>query len=156
MIKINDGLLDGVVKKAKSSARKRMNHNFHRESTDTLQRLLNCIEPGSYVRPHKHDTPDKREVFIALKGKFVVVEFDNLGNITDKTIINSKTGIYGVEIAQKTWHTIISLESGSVVYEFKDGPYEPIEDKNFAPWAPEEGSKEASGYLEQLIKKLRI
>jgi cupin fold WbuC family metalloprotein len=154
MIAINARLLEKVVDKAKASPRKRMNYNFHTDLADTFQRMLNCIEPGSYCRPHKHESPDKREVFIILKGTVVVIEFDNDGNIVEKIVLNNSTGQFGVEIPPSTWHSILALESGTVVYECKDGPYSPLNDKDFAPWSPEEGSEEVENYYNGLLEKI--
>lgn len=156
MKKIDSGLLEKTSQLAKASSRKRMNFNFHTGPEDTLQRLLNAIEPNSYIQPHKHEAPDKREVFFALRGRIVVIEFDDYGNITDSIILDPKRGNFGVEIDVRTWHTIISLEPGTVAYEFKDGPYSPIDDKNFAPWAPSEGEPEKLQYQIHLLNKLNI
>ncbi len=156
MINIDDDLLDQVTKKARSSARLRMNYNFHSGPEDTLQRMLNAMEPGTYLRPHKHEDPDKREVFFALRGRLCIIEFDDTGEIFAHTILDARKGSYGTEIPERTWHSIISLESGSVAYEVKDGPYAPINDKNFASWAPAEGSPEVEKYLNQLIAKLGL
>lgn len=151
MIKIDSELIDGIAKQAGEKDRKRLNYNFHEQSTDLLQRMLNAIEPGSYIQPHKHENPDKREVFIILKGSMAVFLFDDAGKVIDVCILDSDTGIYGVEIEAGAWHTIISLKSGSVVYEVKDGPYEPIDDKNFATWAPREGDSGIESYMQSLL-----
>ncbi len=156
MILINKNLLDSVSSEASSVPRKRKNFNFHKEYSDTLQRLLNAMEPMSYIQPHKHQDPDKREVFIALRGRILVVEFDENGGISDHIILDPLKGVYGAEIPERTFHTIVSLEDGSVAYEVKDGPYSPIDDKNFAGWAPREGSPHASSYLEALLKQLHV
>ena len=156
MIKIDNHLLDQTSAKAKNSPRRRMNHNFHNEYSDTLQRMLNAMEPLSYIQPHKHENPDKREAFFALRGRFIVVEFDELGNITDHTLLDPLTGNYGAEIAERTYHTIIALDPDTVAYEVKDGPYVPIDDKNFASWAPSEGSAEAANYLIGIIDQTGI
>lgn len=156
MIRIDNALLDQVTQKARSSPRLRMNHNFHSGPEDTLQRMLNAMEPGTYLQPHKHENHDKREVFFALRGSLCVIEFNDEGEIIDHTILDAGNGNYGAEIPERTWHSIISLESGSVAYEVKDGPYAPINDKNFASWAPEEGSPEVESYLNQLLAKLGL
>ena len=156
MIKIDDRLIEGLTVSAEHSKRKRINHNFHKKLSDPLQRLLNVMEPGTYVRPHKHENPDKREAFVILQGRAVVVEFDNAGDITDYFFLDPSKGKFGVEISERTWHTIISLERHTVIYEIKDGPYNPIDDKNFAPWAPEEYSSETVDYNRQLLGKLKL
>jgi cupin fold WbuC family metalloprotein len=151
MIKITDEFIDNVSHKAKQSTRRRMNYNFHLNHEDPLHRLLNAMEPGTYVQPHKHENPDKFEIFLALRGRFVVFTFDDEGNITDHIILDAQQGNYGVEIAARTYHTLVSLESGSVAYEVKAGPYSASTSKDFAPWAPAEGDKAVQDYLQNLL-----
>ena len=83
MIRIDKSLLDSTTALARTLPRLRRNYNFHKEYSDTLQRLLNAMEPLSYIRPHKHEAPDKREVFFVLRGTALVVEFDENGNIAE-------------------------------------------------------------------------
>ncbi|WP_062124671.1 WbuC family cupin fold metalloprotein [Geofilum rubicundum] len=154
MMLIHDDLLDSLSQEAKDHPRKRRNHNFHTSLADPINRMLNALEPESYVCPHKHEGPDKREVFIRLKGRLAVFYFDDAGAVTDQVVLGSDEGNYGVEIPAGTWHTIVALESGTIVYEIKDGPYHPEDDKHFAPWAPREGSAEASVYLQKLLSLL--
>jgi cupin fold WbuC family metalloprotein len=154
MIKIDGALIEELAGKAEDSKRKRINYNFHKELSDTLQRMLNVMEPGTYIRPHKHEDPDKREAFILLQGRAVVIEFDDNGEITDHVFLDPVLGRFGVEIPERTWHTIIVLEPHSVIYEVKDGPYSSIDDKNFAPWAPEEYTPETKEYNSKLLEKL--
>jgi cupin fold WbuC family metalloprotein len=156
VIRINEALISQVSQKAKASPRLRMNHNFHTDLSDTLQRMLNAMEPGTYVRPHRHQDPDKREVFIIFRGAAVVIEFDDKGNITDHIVLDASKGNYAVEIAERTWHTIISLKKNSVLFEFKDGPYTAITDKDFAPWAPAEGQPGTAEFNIGLLKKLGL
>ncbi|MEI6681459.1 MAG: WbuC family cupin fold metalloprotein [Bacteroidota bacterium] len=156
MIIIDTRLLDQVSAQAKSSPRRRKNHNFHKEPADTLQRLLNAIEPLSYVQPHKHENPDKREAFFALRGRIAVIEFDEQGAVTGHTILDPLMGIFGAEVAQCTYHTVIALEEDTVAYEIKDGPYSPIDDKNFASWAPKEGEDGCMAYTRKLMAQLDI
>ena len=156
MIRIDQPLLDKVSRLAKESPRGRKNYNFHKTYEDSLQRLLNAIEPYSYIQPHKHENPDKREVFTVLQGRLLVVEFDTSGNITEHCIIAPADGIFGAEISERTFHSIFAMESGTMVYEIKDGPYSPIDDKNFATWAPKEGEAGVKDYIEEVFNKLGI
>jgi cupin fold WbuC family metalloprotein len=149
---IDSRLLDEISSKAKNSPRLRMNHNFHDDLADPINRMLNAFEPGTYVQPHKHEDPDKREVFIVLRGSLLVVLFDDGGVPTKFVLLDRDKGDYAVEIPPKTWHSVVALESGSVVYEVKDGPYSPLDDKNFASWAPKEGDNGCATYLASLIK----
>ena len=156
MRKITTEQLDVLSEKAHKAERLRINFNFHEHLSDTLQRMLNAMEPGTYVQPHKHEDPDKREAFIILRGRILVIQFDANGNIKDHLTLDKNTGNYGVEIEPGVYHTLISLEKGSVVYEVKDGPYDPIDDKNFAPWAPKEGDPGCTDYNNKLLKQLGI
>ncbi|HAH56525.1 MAG TPA: cupin fold metalloprotein, WbuC family [Bacteroidales bacterium] len=156
MIKIDHNLIESISLQAKQSPRKRMNHNFHSGPEDTLQRMLNAMEPGTYIQPHKHENPDKREVFFALKGTLCIVEFEDDGRVRDYTLLTPGGHCSGAEIPERTFHTVVSLEPGSVAYEIKNGPYVPIEDKNFASWAPAENSPHAAFWLRQLLQKLNI
>ena len=154
MVIINDEFIRPVIDKANASPRRRMNYNFHPQLDDPLQRMLNCLEPDTYIQPHKHENPDKCEAFILLKGKVLVVEFDADGHVVSHALLEAGTGTYGAEIAPRVYHCIIPLEPGSVVYEVKNGPYSPLDDKNFAAWAPKEGEDGCQAYLEQLIQLL--
>ncbi|MDR1170878.1 MAG: WbuC family cupin fold metalloprotein [Bacteroidales bacterium] len=154
MIVINDILIEPVIDMASASSRRRMNYNFHSRLDDPLQRMLNCLQPGTYIQPHKHENPDKCEAFILLKGKVLVVEFNNDGQVASHALLQAGTGTYGAEIAPRVFHCIIALEPDSAIYEVKNGPYSPLDDKNFAPWAPREGTEGCRTYLEQLVKRL--
>jgi len=151
---IDPELVARVSEEARNSARLRKNYNFHSDYADPVNRMLNAFEPGTYVRPHKHENPDKCEVFLILTGKALALRFDDAGNVLEHVVLARDGGAYGVEFAPREWHAILSLESGTVLYEVKPGPYAPMGDKNFAPWAPPEGSPEAPAYLNSLLAGL--
>lgn len=150
---INSSLLEEVTSQARISARLRKNYNFHPTLDDILQRMLNALEPETYCQPHKHENPDKVEAFILLTGKLLVVEFDDAGTVKQYVVLSHELGSFGAEIPARVWHCIIALEPGTVVYEVKNGPYSPINDKNFASWAPKEGDPGCTEYLHSLIKQ---
>jgi cupin fold WbuC family metalloprotein len=156
MIRIDNSLLNTLSGKAKAAPRLRTNHNFHQSAADPLNRMLNAMEPGTYVQPHKHENPDKREAFLLLRGKMLVVSFDNAGNVTDHVVLDPQAGNFGLEVPPRTYHTLVCLAEGSVLYELKDGPYDVSNDKVFAPWAPSEGSPEAPEYNRQLLRRLGV
>ncbi len=156
MIKINETFIENTSLQAKASPRHRKNYNFHREDADTLQRMLNAMEPDTYIQPHKHENPDKREAFFCLRGKILVVEYHDDGSISDHSILDPLSGNYGCEVLPRTWHSIISLQSGSVAYEVKDGPYDPAIDKHFAPWAPKEGEAGCTEFNQKILKAIGL
>jgi cupin fold WbuC family metalloprotein len=150
MQKITREILTSTLEKAAASPRRRMNHNFHPSLDDIYQRMLNCLMPDTYLRPHRHADPAKNESFIILKGRLLVIEFDDHGKVSDHIILDSNEGNYGVDFLPNTWHTIIAL-TPCVVFESKDGPYSPLNDKDFAPWAPAEGNPLAFEYQKKLL-----
>ncbi len=156
MIKIDNQLLDKTTALARVSPRRRMNHNFHMNYSDSLQRMLNAMEPLSYIQPHKHEDPDNREVFFSIRGRIAIIEFNASGDITDHTLLDPLTGNFGAEIPARTFHTIIALDPDSVAFEVKDGPFSPIDDKHFASWAPKEGTPQTEEYLRNLLAKCNL
>lgn len=152
---INEALLNETTRRAKQSPRLRMNYNFHERLDDPVNRLLNALEPGTYLRPHRHLNPKKDEIFLLLRGRIAVFLFDNKGGITETQILDPKEGVYGAEIKAGTWHGLLVLESGSVIYEIKEGPFAPLAPENFAPWSPApEDTKGVEKYMELLGKAI--
>ncbi|MCX6231741.1 MAG: WbuC family cupin fold metalloprotein [Bacteroidetes bacterium] len=156
MIKIDSAFVEVIAENAKLSERKRASFNLHKSYDDKLQRFVNAIEPYSYVQPHKHENPDKREIFIIIKGKMLVVSFDDNGNIADHFILDAGKDKFAIEIPEKIYHSIFSLESGSIAIEIKDGPYMPSNDKIFATWAPKEGDEQCKAYIDGILQKLNL
>lgn len=152
-ILISSDRLNSISNEAQSSPRKRKNFNYHELFSDPMNRMLNAFEPGTYCQPHKHENPDKREVFIVLKGTLGIVIFDDEGQILSAFKLSPYPGNPGIEIPEKVWHMALALEPGTVAYELKDGPYNPDDDKNFAPWSPAESDPEGTKFLKEVIKK---
>lgn len=151
MIRIIDRkLLDDVSNEAKSSPRLRKNYNFHSADAAPAHRLLNAVEPGSYIAPHRHLDPNKDESFVVLRGKFGLVIFDDAGNVMQTQVMSADGAAYGVNIPYGTWHSIVSLEPGSVFFEAKAGPYLPFTPEEKAPWAPQENDADAQAYSVRL------
>jgi cupin fold WbuC family metalloprotein len=144
---VDQQLLDQVSAIAKASPRLRMNHNLH-QLEDRVQRMLNALEPDTYVRAHRHIDPPKAEMFVILRGRTAVLIFNDDGGIED-CIILSPEGSCVVDIPAGHWHSLLALEPGTVVMEAKDGPYIPSTDKDFAAWAPRENSRDAAVWLER-------
>jgi cupin fold WbuC family metalloprotein len=74
---IDNSLLDAVSKAAAESPRGRKNHNFHGADTEPCHRLLNAIEPGSYIQPHCHADANKDETIVILRGRLGAVIFND-------------------------------------------------------------------------------
>jgi cupin fold WbuC family metalloprotein len=128
-------------------ARKRKNLNLHGDLADPVQRFLNAMEPGTYVRPHCHADADKWELFIILSGAISVLVFTPEGKVIDRIELSPVGPVRGIEIPARTWHTLIAHAPGTVVYESKRGPYLPLSDKEFAIWAPLEDEASVDRFM---------
>lgn len=122
---IDKNLLDQVSAQAKVSPRLRMNYNFHQSLEDKCHRFLNAVEPGTVVPIHRH--PMKDESFVILRGKVRVTTHNDDGSIIEDVVLSQESGNYGVDIPKNVWHKLESLESGSVIFECKEGPFVPHE-----------------------------
>jgi cupin fold WbuC family metalloprotein len=154
---IDADLISAKAHDARQSDRKRDIHIFHSGDQDPLQRMLNAVQPGSYITPHRHYSPPKSESIVVLRGVLACVSFDDDGSPleADFALLDPRRGIYGVDIRPSVWHTIFALERDTVVFEAKSGPYHPSADEGFAPWAPPEVSSEALKYLMELEDQFR-
>lgn len=153
-VMIDVSLLDAVSAEAASSPRRRRNRNFHCADGDASHRLLNAIEPGSYVAPHRHLDSQKDETFVVLRGRFGLVLFDDSGAITHRVLLTAGGDVLGATIPHGTFHTIFALDPGSVFLEAKAGPYLPLIAAERAPWAPAENDPAAAAYLRRLERLL--
>ena len=122
---IDKQLLDDISRQAKQSDRLRMNYNFHQSLEDKCHRFLNAVEPGTEVSIHKHPTKD--ETFVILRGKVRVTTYRDDGSIIEDVVLCAEEGRYGVDIPKNVWHNVECLESGSVFFECKEGPFVPHE-----------------------------
>ncbi len=156
MLKITSDLIDDVSREARRRSRRRCNYNFHKADADPMQRFLNALEPRTYVRPHKHSVGERREIFLILRGSVLMVEFNDHGAIVDHVILDACDGARGAEMSPESWHSLIALKDGSVLYEIKDGPYNPETDKTYAEWSPEEGSQEGGDFNMRILTQLEI
>lgn len=117
--------MDELTTKAKASPRLRMNYDLRNSPEDQSQRMLNAIEPGSHLPIHRHR--NSSETVVCLRGRLVEEFYDDLDRICTEIIELSPNGpIVAVNIPIGQWHTVQALESGTVILEVKDGPYEPI------------------------------
>lgn len=153
----DDDLILRKCREARENPRGREIHRFHADDGDPLQRMINAITPGSYVRPHRHVTPEKSESFVILRGALGLVLFDDAGNAREKDfiLVEREKGIYLADILPGVWHTIFALAPDTAVFEVKPGPYLPESDKGFAPFAPAEGAPGARAYLMALEDRFR-
>ena len=123
-IKIDTALLDSLTGQAKASPRLRMNLDLRTSDADTSQRMLNALEPGTVMPIHRHKTTS--ETCICIRGHFEEYFYDSDGCLTDTIDMVPGGTILNIEKGQ--WHSLKCLESGTVLFEAKDGQYHPLEE----------------------------
>lgn len=155
MKQIDDRLLDDLTARADASPRRRAHHNLHPVLGDPVQRLCVAIEPGTYIRPHRHADPSTWEVFLMLRGSAVFIVFDDAGTVMERFVITAAGPVRGIEMPAGAWHAIASLETGSVFFEVKMGPYAAPTAGNAASWAPAEGDS-ACGRFEAWYRQAAV
>ena len=118
---IDEKLLNQVSEEARKVPRLRMNYNFHESLDDKCHRMLNAIEPGTDIPIHRHPTKD--ESFVVLRGKVRSTIYDDDGTVIESVVLCQEEGRFGVDIPKGVWHKLESLESGSVIFECKEGAF---------------------------------
>lgn len=121
---ITQSLLDDLTAQAKASPRLRMNYDLRDSAQDGSQRMLNALEPGTVLPIHRHRTTS--ETVVILRGRATQEFYDDQGRLTESVTIAPGSNCVGMSIAKGRWHKLISHESGTVILECKDGPYEPL------------------------------
>ena len=125
---LDDSLLDRITEEARKCVRLRMNYNLHDSPDSKAQRLLNALEPGTILPIHRHCLTD--ETYIVIRGRLKVTFYDGKMNIIECDELDPQIGKFGVQIPKNTWHGVEALESGTVIFEVKDGPYTSLTAEN--------------------------
>ena len=144
--RIDQQLFAQVSAEARQHPRLRLNHNFHREQ-DSVQRFLNVLQPGTYVRPHRHRRNGSGtgfECFLVLQGAIGLLLFNGKGEIQQQLHLSATGPTHGIEVDENQFHTLVALEADSVIFELKQGPYQPAQDKDFLRGFPLEGTPDAT------------
>jgi len=137
-------LLRRGIEASRESPRRRMILPIHRRQDDPVQRLLNFLQPGTYLRPHAHLQNGASETIFVMQGAIGFVSMNENGS-SPRPVRLVSGGL--LDIIPGVWHTLLALESDTVILEIKRGPYSAEEDKVFAPWAPPEGHPSAPAFL---------
>ncbi|MGB5135545.1 MAG: WbuC family cupin fold metalloprotein [Prochlorococcaceae cyanobacterium] len=143
--RIDQELFDAVAAQAREAPRRRRNHNLHRES-DLVQRFLNVLQPGTYVRPHRHlreQAGSGFECFLVLQGAIGLLVLDAAGEVISRQRLEADGPLRGIELAEGQFHTLVALTPDAVLFELKQGPYQPSADKDFLQHFPAEGTTAA-------------
>ena len=125
---IDNLLLDTLTEEAMHSPRLRMNRDMRNSPDDSSQRMLNAIEPGTELPVHRHR--NSSESCIILRGEAEEIFYDDNGNITSRIVLRPNSDRTGINIPVGQWHRLVSLAHGTVIFEAKDGRYEPLSEED--------------------------
>ena len=123
---IDNDVLDDLTRQAQSSPRLRMNLDLRNSADDNSQRMLNAIEPGTVLPIHRH--MNSSVTIVCVRGHFEELLYDDSGNLIEAIDMRPGGNVINLPIGQ--WHTIKSLESGTVLLEVQDGTWEAMKEED--------------------------
>lgn len=134
---IDKQLLDDLSAQAKVNPRLRMNKDMRTEATeacpepcrrDQSQRMLNALEPGTVLPIHRHTK--STETVIIIRGRLIEKFYDEQGNLTEEVLMYPGCDTPIVNVEKGRWHNLECLEPNTVLFECKDGAYEPLAEED--------------------------
>ena len=125
---IDQKLLDELTAQAKANPRLRQAYDLRTTSDDKSQRMLNALELGTIMSIHRHRNTS--ETMVMVRGKLIERLYDDNGNITDEFVMEPCGQYPMVQIDKGQWHSLEVLAEGTVIFEAKDGAYEPLNDND--------------------------
>ena len=148
LFNLNEGQIERGLAASRESHRKRIILPIHRKQEAEVQRMINFLQPGTYIRPHKHTMPYASESIVLLQGSIRFFTFDDNGDVLTDHKLRSIPVPGVMDIEPETWHSFLVLEPDTIIFECKKGPYNAKTDKEFALWAPEEGDEKVAQFME--------
>lgn len=149
---LTNAIVEQGLAASRANDRLRMIYPVQRSQDAEVQRLLNFLQPGTYIRPHKHPMPHATESIVLLQGSIRFFTFNIDGKVLIDNMLNSKPTPDVIDIEPGTWHSFLVLEPDTIIFECKKGPYHAETDKEFASWAPDEGDDVANEFMKNLAK----
>lgn len=125
---IDSTLLDTISQKAKDNLRLRQNFDLRNNEEDNSQRMLNALEPGTVMPIHRHR--NSSETVIVVRGALKEYFYDDRGNVIGEWVCAPNTNCIGINVPMGQWHNLECLESGTVLFEAKDGLWEPLKEED--------------------------
>ena len=145
---LDDLILSTGISASRKSPRLRMIQPVQRAQTAKVQRLLNFLQPGTYIRPHCHLLEHATESVCLLGGHLEILIFNPQGSIRTRHHLTTTSPL--IDIEPGVWYGMIVHAPDTVIFEVKKGPYNPETDKKFASWSPEEDSPNVKDFLARL------
>lgn len=127
---ITKDLLDKLAEEAMRSSRLRKIYDLRTQAfeitdwNDQSQRILNVLMPGTMIPVHRHN--ETSETVICIRGAVEEVFFDDAGVETEHFELRYGSNCCAIQVPRGVYHTCRCLEPGSVIFEAKDRPYDPV------------------------------
>lgn len=153
LFELTEDLMAEGFAASRASARKRIIFPIHRTQDAQVQRMLNFMQPGTYVKPHIHRGAGASESVVLLSGSLQYLIFNSDGGVirTFKAVAGTPSAV--IDMEPDVWHSFLVMEPDTVIFECKKGPYEALSDKDFAPWAPDEGTDAAQVWIADISRR---
>lgn len=123
---IDEKFLDSLSEQARNNPRLRQSFDLRTTPNDGSQRMLNALEPGTVMPIHRHR--NSSETVVLLRGSFRELFYDDDGSLTEDVLVKDGGTNKVLQVEKGRWHSLECLEPGTVIFEAKDGAYEPLKD----------------------------
>lgn len=153
LFELTEDLLSEGFAASRTSPRKRIIFPIHRTQDAPVQRMLNFMQPGTYVKPHIHRGTGASESVVLLSGSLQYLIFNEDGRVIRTFRATAGTPSAVLDIEPDVWHSFLVLDADTVIFECKIGPYEAMSDKDFALWAPDEGTDDAHEWIRAMTER---
>lgn len=91
--------------------------------------MLNALEPGTVMPIHRHI--GSSETVVIIRGRMIEKFYDEQGNLTEEVLMYPGCNTPLVNVEKGRWHNLECLEIGTVLFEAKDGKYEPLNREDY-------------------------
>lgn len=127
-MKIDIKLMDELTVQAKANPRMRQAYDLRTSPNDNSQRMLNALEPGTIMPIHRHRNTS--ETMVMVRGALIERFYNDDGTLAQEFQMLAGGECPVVQIEAGQWHSLEVLESGTIIFEAKDGKYEPLGEKD--------------------------
>lgn len=155
MLIFDNKFKEGLYSKAKESVRRRAHYTIHNDYSEPVQRLAIAILKGSYIPPHKHVLSTQWEFFHLIEGELKLVIFSEEGYVKELYYLGESTGVFAIQIPPGVIHTLVCLSKKAMVFEWKEGPFEPERAKLIPSWVINEQDVRADDFI-KCLERIKI
>lgn len=154
IVKVSNKEVEWLKRIVLKNQKAKMRLCLHKNTSDSLHEMIIVCHKGTYIRPHKHK--NKTEAFHILRGKILLIIFDNRGKVIEKIFLGGmrKGSCFLCRVQKKCWHMLIPVSKIAVFLETTNGPYVSKNNSIFAPWSPDgSDSIENKEFVKRIFRK---